>query len=188
METNVSLGQREKTSQLRYGASLAAVAGISGLVYRRYFGSHAIFTKLKRDHRMVSMMLQSIQFMPRTQVKARKELFNKMKTALLAHAKSEEALIYPALRAKRASHVEALEAFAEHQIIHELINELSRLNAGKDEFDAKLRLLKEVIMHHVREEESTVFRLMKKEFTGKQLKNFDEKFVELEEHKMKRMH
>src|SRR5690348_8318001 len=117
METNISssqqsrvpwkdksLGQREISSPWKYGASVVAVAGFGGLVYRRYFGSHALFTKLKRDHRMVAIMLQSLQLMPRNQAKARKDLFNKMKRALLAHAKSEEETIYLALKTKRRSH------------------------------------------------------------------------------------
>jgi hypothetical protein len=73
--------------------------------------------------------------------------------ALEIHAKLEEELLYPAWR----EHVDAQdlidEAIEEHHVVHLLIEELDNLNPEDKRYDAKFRVLREHIKHHVEVEE-----------------------------------
>jgi len=79
--------------------------------------------------------------------------------ALTVHAKMEAAIFYPALRraGKTEDKESVLEAAEEHGRVNDLIAKI-RWSEGRDEtFKAKLTVLKEIVEHHLKEEESTMF-------------------------------
>jgi hemerythrin-like domain-containing protein len=79
--------------------------------------------------------------------------------ALTLHAKMEEAIFYPALRAagKAQEKDSVLEAAEEHGIVKDLIAKIKRVQGRDETLKAKLTVLKESVEHHVQEEESTIF-------------------------------
>ncbi len=51
------------------------------------------------------------------------------------------------------------EAFEEHHVVHHLlIDELKKMTAGDERFDAKFTVLAEQVRHHIKEEEGEMFR------------------------------
>jgi hemerythrin superfamily protein len=72
---------------------------------------------------------------------------------LKVHAMLEEEIFYPALRGK-IDDDDLDEALVEHDGAKMLINEIEAGSAGDDFFEAKVKVLKEQIEHHVKEEES----------------------------------
>jgi hypothetical protein len=68
-------------------------------------------------------------------------------------------VLYPAFRRALKEPQTIFEAFQEHHLVHLLINELSifRPGQGSATFEAKMKVLKELVKHHVDEEEGHVF-------------------------------
>jgi hemerythrin-like domain-containing protein len=72
---------------------------------------------------------------------------------LEVHADLEEKLIYPAIR-KRIDEKEMMnEAVEEHLLVHVLIKELKKLKPKNEAFQAKFKVLGELVKHHIEEEE-----------------------------------
>ena len=78
---------------------------------------------------------------------------------LTVHAKVEERVVYPAFRAVFPSPHLVYEAIEEHHLLHVLVEELSRFRPGPGSatFEAKFKLLRELVKHHVDEEEGRLF-------------------------------
>ena len=74
-------------------------------------------------------------------------------TELKVHTSLEEEIFYPALRGK-IDDDDLDEALVEHDGAKLLINEIEAGGEASDFFEAKVKVLKEQIEHHVEEEES----------------------------------
>jgi hemerythrin superfamily protein len=79
---------------------------------------------------------------------------------LTVHADMEEALFYPELRRKGGEEEKdsVLEADEEHGMAKDMIAKIESLRPGDETLEAKVTVLKEMVMHHVKEEESTIFK------------------------------
>ena len=89
----------------------------------------------------------------------RRRAIGKIVEALTVHAEMEEALFYPALRKAGGADERdsVLEAAEEHGVVKDLIAKIEA-SAGRDEtLKAKVTVLKELVHHHVQEEEGTIF-------------------------------
>jgi len=96
----------------------------------------------------------------------RQALFTELADKLAAHATVEEKLFYPAVMAKETSDL-LKESVQEHLSIKRLLADLIALNPSDDEFDAKLKVLKEQVTHHAhREEETKLFPKVRELFTA----------------------
>ena len=81
---------------------------------------------------------------------------------LTIHAQVEEEIFYPA--ARNALDEEDLidEAIVEHASAKDLVAQLQDMSPDDDLFDAKLKVLSELIEHHVEEEEDEMFPKLRK--------------------------
>ena len=86
-------------------------------------------------------------------------LFNQLKAALEVHAAIEEEIFYPAVKKARSEHVkdEVREAYEEHKQIKSLLAQAASITPGDETFDMKIKVLKEDVEHHVKEEEREMF-------------------------------
>lgn len=89
----------------------------------------------------------------------RRAVAMKICDALTLHARMEEALFYPALRRAGGAQEKdsVLEAAEEHGVVKDLIAKIQATRSGDETLEAKLTVLKELVQHHVHEEESTIF-------------------------------
>lgn len=114
---------------------------------------------LKSQHRTVEKLFSKIAGAKEDAKK--QELFNQVADALAAHAAIEEHQFYPAVKAKRTEDI-LLESLQEHLGVKRVIADLLKTPAGDQTFDAKIKVLKEQVEHHVEEEESDLFPKVKK--------------------------
>jgi hemerythrin superfamily protein len=112
------------------------------------------------------------------------EIVEEICKALTIHSEIEEEIFYPAVRDAFAEKDETImdEAEVEHDSIKNLVAQLEDGNLGEELFDAKVKVLREYVMHHVKEEEGKMFPKVKK--TGLDL---DELGIELAERKAELM-
>lgn len=81
---------------------------------------------------------------------------------LTVHAQVEEEIFYPAARDILDEEELVDEAVVEHASAKDLIAQLAEMSPDDDLYDAKVKVLGELIEHHVEEEEDEMFPKLKK--------------------------
>ena len=140
------------------------------------------FNLLKTDHKTVAGIMDKIEDTTERAVKGREELFTQLKTELDIHAEIEEKILYPVLEKAEETHDISLEAYEEHRIVKQLLNELAAEPKDAEEWTAKFKVLKENVEHHVEEEEGEMFKDARKVLSQEEI---DELGARLEEAKGK---
>lgn len=112
---------------------------------------------LKSQHRVVESLFEEIE----KDGADKKSLFAKIGDNLAAHASIEEALFYPAAFADETEDM-LREAVEEHLSVKRILTDLLAVGTEDETFEAKVKVLKEQIEHHVGEEEDELFVKVKK--------------------------
>ncbi len=116
---------------------------------------------LKKDHATVKQL-----FTQEEEARGEKKaaLFDEIKAALGVHAIVEEEIFYPAVKKARSENVkeEVREAYEEHKQIKALLAAIGRITPADETWDAKVKVLREDVEHHVKEEEGEMFPDAKK--------------------------
>lgn len=120
------------------------------------------FTLLKDDHKKVAGILEKIEGTTERATKGREELFSQLKNELDVHTRIEETILYPALEEYEETRDISLEAYEEHAIVKQLLEELESAPKDDETWTAKFTVLKENIEHHVEEEEGEMFEKARK--------------------------
>ena len=139
--------------------------------------AEGILQDLHNDHSEVDSLMDRI--MDSEDSAERAALFDEMKTKLLAHAHAEQEVLYRPLEAGRseASRSFAHEGTNEHQILEQQLQKLSAdSNKADEQWMAELKVLSELVEHHVNEEESTGFSCARDEFDKDELEAMGERF------------
>jgi len=91
-------------------------------------------------------------------------IFDEIKAALEVHATIEEEIFYPAVKKARSENVkdEVREGYEEHKQIKSLLAQIATITPADETWDAKMKVLKEDVEHHVSEEEGEMFPDAKK--------------------------
>lgn len=106
---------------------------------------------LKDDHREVEGWFEDFE---KTNNGSKKQkLANQICLALRVHTEIEEEVFYPACREAGVEEDMMDEADVEHDGAKKLIAEIEAGKPGDDHWDAKVKVLSEMIKHHVKEEE-----------------------------------
>jgi len=116
-----------------------------------------LFADLKKDHRKVEDLFSQIEKAGDKAAKKREKLFQTLKLELTAHAEAEEQVLYAEIKKVEKLKDLSLEAYEEHHVVKILLEELTELSAEDEKWMAKLTVLKEMIEHHVEEEEGEMF-------------------------------
>ena len=117
------------------------------------------FKLLKEDHKKVKEMFKDWEALGDQAGKARKKISDKVFEELEIHTTIEEEIFYPALRGCGDEKLENLlnEAFEEHAIVKELIDDMMTLDSEDEVFRAKFKVMRENVEHHIAEEEGDLF-------------------------------
>ncbi|MCM3873655.1 MAG: hemerythrin domain-containing protein [Pyrinomonadaceae bacterium] len=140
------------------------------------------FELLKSDHKKVAGLLEKIDGTTERALKTREELFTQLKTELDIHAKIEETIFYPVLEKAEESRDITLEAFEEHRLVKQLLNELAAEAKDDEKWTAKFTVLKENVEHHVEEEEGELFKKARRVLSKEEI---EELGTRMEEAKVK---
>ncbi|MBA3303671.1 MAG: hemerythrin domain-containing protein [Acidimicrobiia bacterium] len=108
-------------------------------------------TLLTQDHRNVEALFK--RFEAAEDERQKRDIADKVIEQLSIHAELEEQLFYPALKAKLDDGGDVIEGIEEHHLAKVSLWELERLPVSAPNFDAKFKIMAELIRHHVEEEE-----------------------------------
>jgi hemerythrin superfamily protein len=106
---------------------------------------------LKADHRQVEQWFE--QFESTRSDERKGKLAQQICQALKVHTEIEEEIFYPAFLAATEDKDMHHEAAVEHDGAKKLIAEIEASGPNDDYYDAKVKVLSEMIKHHVKEEE-----------------------------------
>lgn len=130
-------------------------------------------TMLKSDHATLKRLLRELAETTERATKQRETLVNQLEQEVKMHAQVEEEVFYPAFKAKtRGSDAEDLfyEAAEEHHVVDMVLPALKAANPKSHEFGAKAKVLKDLIEHHIKEEEGQMFQQARQLFSDEQLR------------------
>lgn len=111
---------------------------------------------LKHDHEAVKQLFERLGKTTERGIKTREELMRHLHEELMTHARLEEEIFYPAFRAASGKEGEVLfhEAKEEHRAVEALIlPDLEKTDPASSEFAGRVKVLKDMIEHHIEEEE-----------------------------------
>lgn len=112
-----------------------------------------VIEMLKEDHAKVKGLFESFES---SEGQARADIAATAIMELEVHADLEEKLIYPAIRETIDEDDMMNEAVEEHHLVHVLIKELKKLKPNDEIFQAKFKVLGELVQHHIEEEEEEI--------------------------------
>lgn len=114
-----------------------------------------VFKLLKQDHKEVKTLFKKLESSRPS--KARAKGMQQLYQALSVHTDVEETIFYPRVREEQKLRDVVNEAYEEHHMAKLLLEELVKTSIEDERWDAKLTVLKEMIEHHVEEEEQDLF-------------------------------
>lgn len=119
---------------------------------------------LTQDHNKVKELFEKFETL-QTEEDAENDkldLAQQICTELTIHAKLEEEIFYPAAIEEIGQLDIMDEAAVEHAAAKELIEQLAIMAPEDEYFDAKVKVLKEMVEHHITEEEGKMFPRLRK--------------------------
>jgi len=135
------------------------------------------FELLHKDHEFFRTILLQLKQTVGTESKRREELFSKFKLEIEPHTKAEEKVFYPPLQENKEFYDDVLESIEEHHVISLILGELDLMSKQGDQWRAKLRVCKEIVEHHILEEEDKIFGAATKILSREQMQAVLKGFV-----------
>jgi hemerythrin superfamily protein len=124
------------------------------------------------QHREVDALFAAYNEAGEKAFRTKEKIYEKIAEKLRLHTELEEKHFYPA--AERLDTALVREAEEEHQVLKEMLEKIDQLAAEDSTFDAKVTVLRELVEHHVREEEREMFPECKSKMSEEKLKEIGE--------------
>lgn len=115
---------------------------------------------LKADHEKVKGILGQLSDSTERATKKRVELMDKLEMEITIHTRLEEEILYPAFKAAGSKEQDVMyyEAKEEHRTVDSLVlPDLKETDPGTPEFAGRVKVVKELLEHHIEEEEKEMF-------------------------------
>jgi hemerythrin superfamily protein len=135
---------------------------------------------LEDQHREVEDLFEEFESAGEGAKKTKERIFKQIADSMAVHAEIEEKIFYP--EAKEASEeLEELlrEAVEEHLSVKRIIADLLQTGPEDEQFDARVKVLKEQIEHHVEEEEGELFPQVKKDCDERTLEDMGSRMEQM---------
>lgn len=110
-----------------------------------------IYDLLKMEHECVKKLFK------KTIDQRSATTFANIEKELCLHMSNEEKYLYPPL--EDADKLTLLEGYEEHNIAKRLVKEIKNEEEASDLWLVKIKVLKEIIEHHIKEEERDIFNI-----------------------------
>lgn len=149
--------------------------------------AHEFFKMLKQDHDKVKKILKELEDKTDRELASREELFTRLKQELIPHMEAEEKIFYPTLRNVQGPKKDILESIEEHHVGRMVLDELNGLSRNAPNWLAKLIVFKEIVEHHIEEEEDKIFDMAEDAIEDDQMSNIMRRFQEEKEKAMVRV-
>jgi hemerythrin superfamily protein len=136
-----------------------------------------ILDTLKKEHDEVKDLLNDLS--DAETPAQRRSVVQKIKAALVPHTKAEEKVVYDAVIALRDkdAQIDGYEGYLEHEWAAKTLQRLEAIvHAASPEHKAAGKVLKELVEHHIDEEERNVWKDVKEHFSEDERKQMNAAF------------
>ncbi len=139
-----------------------------------------VLQEIKQEHEKFKDLIKQIE---EASGKTKKSLFETLKMDVSAHHKAEESVVFPDVKAKSDEEGKDIvrEMIEEHNLGTYQMSLLERTSVDNETWNAKFAVLKEVLTHHMDEEEKELFKQAKKVLSKDELIQKYEPFEKKEE-------
>jgi len=135
---------------------------------------------LESQHREVEKLFEKFEAAGDKARKTRESLCRQISDKLAVHAEIEEKLFYPESRNEDTEEL-LRESVEEHLAVKRILADLMETEVADEQFDARMKVLKEQVEHHVEEEEGELFPKVRKALTEDELSDLGSRMEELAE-------
>lgn len=115
------------------------------------------FDLLIQDHREIASCLDRMEKTQTDSTAKRTMLFLMLKRKLAKHAMAEEDVVYPILKSQAHDQPPSEHMYEEHADMKVALFELENMLKNGQDWSQRVRSLRDLIQHHVQQEESEVF-------------------------------
>jgi len=141
----------------------------------------AIFETLIDEHDLLRNQLTKLLNLPISAKVERQEFFEDLKKTLNSHTLAEEEVLYENLLPVKHLESEVREGIEEHRLSNQLLVELNSLDFSHPQWEAKVKALKDLLTHHLKEEEEELFAEGRKVFDSERQKELTAMYLQKKE-------
>ncbi len=128
---------------------------------------------LESQHREVEQLFEQIESLGDGSGREKRMIFSEIANKLENHAKLEEKFFYP--EGEEVDEETTFKSYEEHDLVRALIRKIRNTSSSDESFKAKVTILKEVVEHHVEEDEGEYFPECKRAFGEERLEELGQK-------------
>jgi hemerythrin-like domain-containing protein len=133
---------------------------------------------LKEQHRDVEELFEEYEVQGDGARKAKERLCREIADHLAVHAEIEEKIFYPEAKQKNTEEL-LRESVEEHLAMKRTLADLLQADVEDAQFDARMTVLKELVEHHVEEEEKELFPRIEKSCSKEELEDMGVRMQEM---------
>lgn len=166
------IGVRELTGKeadqgiwARVQDAVAALSGVAGSVITRTDNEMNIQDVIRMDHQKVNALFAQIEGTNDPQ--KIQEYFGQIYKDLTVHAEAEEQVVYPTVRPFYGDS-DTQELYDEQAEMKTMLDSIKAMSPSSPEFKQQVNRLKDAVMDHVRQEESTMFAAIRNNCSDEQ--------------------
>lgn len=137
-----------------------------------------IYETLKNDHDQLKELLDELISL-RENDDYRYVVIEEIRNFFIPHARAKESIFYNTLRAIHADRVKILDGYREHMEVEAILRTLQVMDRMNLEWKGVAKKLKDVLFHHIQEEESEIFNEARKTFTHEEALAIGDAFEQL---------
>lgn len=147
--------------------AVAALTGVAGSVVTQNSDKSDMNLQdvIRMDHQKVNVLFAEIQQSDNPQ--KIQEYFGQLYQDLTAHAEAEERVVYPAVRPFYGEG-DTQELYDEQAQMKVMLDQIKALSPSSPEFKNQVKQLMDIVMDHVRQEESTMFSAIRNNCSSEQ--------------------
>lgn len=140
--------------------------------------SEDIIDLILKDHLPIKELIETLKD-SKSDFSVKQSTFSEFAPLLLSHAEPEQKSLYSRMKDDEKLREEAFEGDVEHALATQLIEELKLSVEDQDQWMAKVKVLAEVVEHHIEEEESEMLKKVKKEFDTETRNSIGQEYLDL---------
>jgi hemerythrin-like domain-containing protein len=137
-----------------------------------------ILSTILEDHRPLKELIEVMKDLD-LKFEDRQKAFADFAPLLVTHAKAEEQSLYKYLKQVAELKTDGYEGQTEHNIADQLCEEIKR-TTEEDEMSARIKVLAELMEHHIEEEENDMFPTIRAKIPPQVLVTLNNQYVDYE--------
>jgi hemerythrin-like domain-containing protein len=134
-----------------------------------------IIKLILEDHKPLKKLLKVLKDSDKD-IKIRREAFEQFAPRLAVHAHAEEEVLYNFIKKAEELREEGFEGSVEHTLAEQMLEEAKRAK-DEDVWSAKVKVLAELVEHHIEEEENDLLPDVRKELDLETRKELGENYI-----------